>query len=310
GRRRTAARAAARPAVRALPQAVPAGPGLHDRALRHPLAGLLRGPHRLHRPDRTHRDDPARRVQPGGAGPGDRRRGALGARGDPGRRHRHGLRTRTALRPGAVAPRRARHHRGPARGHRLQHLPGQRRRPDRQPGRARQPAGRRAEVRPARARGERRDHHGRPGSRLRRPAGPAPPPADAVDAPLGGRHAATAEGRRTPARARGGDPVNVLTFVDAFFSDAAHWHGYDGIPRRLLEHLQYTLLALSVAAAIGLPAGLLTGHTGRGGNAVAFVANAARALPSFGLLVLVVLLIGFGLLPVMIPLVVLAVPPI
>jgi osmoprotectant transport system permease protein len=104
--------------------------------------------------------------------------------------------------------------------------------------------------------------------------------------------------------------VNVLTFVDAFFSDAAHWHGYDGIPRRLLEHLQYTLLALSVAAAIGLPAGLLTGHTGRGGNAVAFVANAARALPSFGLLVLVVLLIGFGLLPVMIPLVVLAVPPI
>ncbi|MEU2384583.1 ABC transporter permease [Streptomyces sp. NPDC012461] len=104
--------------------------------------------------------------------------------------------------------------------------------------------------------------------------------------------------------------MNVLTFVDAFFSDAAHWHGYDGIPRRLLEHLQYTLLALSVAAAIGLPAGLLTGHTGRGGNAVAFVANAARALPSFGLLVLVVLLIGFGLLPVMIPLVVLAVPPI
>ncbi|MFJ9665341.1 ABC transporter permease [Streptomyces sp. NPDC101219] len=104
--------------------------------------------------------------------------------------------------------------------------------------------------------------------------------------------------------------MNVLTFVDAFFSDAAHWHGYDGIPRRLLEHLQYTLLALGVAAVIGLPVGLLTGHTGRGGNAVAFVANAARALPSFGLLVLVVLLIGFGLLPVMIPLVVLAVPPI
>lgn len=104
--------------------------------------------------------------------------------------------------------------------------------------------------------------------------------------------------------------MNVLTFVDAFFSNAAHWQGYDGIPRRLLEHLQYTLLALSVAAAIGLPVGLLTGHTGRGGNAVAFVANAARALPSFGLLVLVVLLIGFGLLPVMIPLVVLAVPPI
>ncbi|MFF9485227.1 ABC transporter permease [Streptomyces sp. NPDC014676] len=104
--------------------------------------------------------------------------------------------------------------------------------------------------------------------------------------------------------------MNVLDFVNAFFSDSAHWHGYDGIPQRFREHLQYSLLALAVAAAIGLPVGLLTGHTGRGGNALAFVANAARALPSFGLLVLAVLLIGFGLLPVMIPLVVLAVPPI
>ncbi|MEZ3179153.1 ABC transporter permease [Streptomyces pimonensis] len=104
--------------------------------------------------------------------------------------------------------------------------------------------------------------------------------------------------------------MNVLHFVNAFFSDSAHWHGYDGIPQRFREHLQYSLLALAVAAAVGLPVGLLTGHTGRGGNALAFIANAARALPSFGLLVLAVLLIGFGLLPVMVPLVVLAVPPI
>ncbi|MEZ7003383.1 ABC transporter permease subunit [Streptomyces sp. SCSIO 75703] len=104
--------------------------------------------------------------------------------------------------------------------------------------------------------------------------------------------------------------MNVLTHVHAFFADPAHWQGYDGIPRRLLEHLGYTLLALGLAAAVGLPAGLLTGHTGRGGNAVAFVATAARALPSFGLLVLIAVGIGIGLLPVMVPLVVLAVPPI
>ncbi|MEU3900645.1 ABC transporter permease [Streptomyces sp. NPDC045251] len=104
--------------------------------------------------------------------------------------------------------------------------------------------------------------------------------------------------------------MNVLNFVNAFFSDGAHWHGYDGIPRRLLEHVQYTLMALGIAAAIGLPLGLLTGHTGRGGNAVAFVATAARALPSFGLLVLIAVSVGIGLLPVMIPLVVLAIPPI
>ncbi|MEU3839604.1 ABC transporter permease [Streptomyces sp. NPDC028635] len=104
--------------------------------------------------------------------------------------------------------------------------------------------------------------------------------------------------------------MNILHFVDAFFSDSSHWHGYDGIPTRLREHVQYSLLALVIAAAVGLPAGLLTGHTGRGGNALALIATAARALPSFGLLVLMFILLGFGLLPVMIPLVVLAIPPI
>jgi osmoprotectant transport system permease protein len=104
--------------------------------------------------------------------------------------------------------------------------------------------------------------------------------------------------------------MNVLHFINAFFSDSARWHGYDGIPTRVLEHIGYSLMALGIAAAIGLPVGLITGHTGRGGNALAFVATAARALPSFGLLVLMFVLLGLGLLPVMIPLVVLAVPPI
>ncbi|MGW7260429.1 ABC transporter permease [Streptomyces sp. NPDC054834] len=104
--------------------------------------------------------------------------------------------------------------------------------------------------------------------------------------------------------------MNVLHFVNAFFSDGSHWHGYDGIPTRLREHVQYSLLALAIAAAIALPVGLLTGHTGRGGNVLALIATAARALPSFGLLVLMFVLIGFGLVPVMIPLVALAVPPI
>lgn len=104
--------------------------------------------------------------------------------------------------------------------------------------------------------------------------------------------------------------MNVLNFAHAFFSDSAHWHGYDGIPTRLAEHVRYSLEALLFAALIGLPVGLVTGHYGRGGNALALIATAGRALPSFGLLVLMFIWIGFGLLPVMIPLVVLAVPPI
>jgi len=104
--------------------------------------------------------------------------------------------------------------------------------------------------------------------------------------------------------------MNVLHFINAFFSDGSHWHGYDGIPHRLLEHVQYSLSALGIAAAVGLPIGMVTGHTGRGGNALAFLATGARALPSFGLLVLITVWYGIGLTPVMIPLVALAVPPI
>jgi osmoprotectant transport system permease protein len=104
--------------------------------------------------------------------------------------------------------------------------------------------------------------------------------------------------------------VNLLNFINAFFSDSAHWQGYDGIPTRVAEHVQYTLEALAIAAAIALPVGMVTGHYGRGGNALALIAVAARALPTFGLLVLMTLLVGFGMVNVMTPLVVLAVPPI
>lgn len=104
--------------------------------------------------------------------------------------------------------------------------------------------------------------------------------------------------------------MNVLNFISSFFSDNAHWQGYDGIPTRLGEHIQYTLTALAIAAAVGLLVGLLTGHTGRGGNTLALIATSARALPSFGLMVLMFILLGLGMAPVMIPLVVLAIPPI
>jgi osmoprotectant transport system permease protein len=104
--------------------------------------------------------------------------------------------------------------------------------------------------------------------------------------------------------------VNILHYMNAFFSDGANWHGGNGIPHRLLEHVEYSLMALGIAGVVALPVGLLTGHTGRGGNALAFLATGARALPSFGLLVLLTVWMGIGFTPVMVPLVALAVPPI
>lgn len=81
-----------------------------------------------------------------------------------------------------------------------------------------------------------------------------------------------------------------------FLGNGANWTGSDGIPHRVLEHLEYTFLALVVVCAIALPLGLYVGHTGRGSVAIAGTANALRALPDFGLLVYVVLLIS-GRLP-------------
>ncbi|MGV9308686.1 ABC transporter permease [Nonomuraea sp. NPDC003727] len=102
-----------------------------------------------------------------------------------------------------------------------------------------------------------------------------------------------------------------MNWIVDFFTDPANWSGPDAIPARLLQHLGFSVAALALAALIGIPLGLLIGHTGRGSVVVVVSANLARALPTLGLLVLIVLLLGTaGIWPVLIPLVALAVPPI
>ncbi|MCQ1999379.1 ABC transporter permease [Arthrobacter zhaoxinii] len=91
--------------------------------------------------------------------------------------------------------------------------------------------------------------------------------------------------------------------------DPANWSGPAGIPVRTLEHLQYTGLALLIAALIAVPLGLFIGHTGRGQVAVVAVSGLLRALPTLGMLTLFVLLAGLGLMPPIWSLVLLAVPP-
>jgi osmoprotectant transport system permease protein len=95
-----------------------------------------------------------------------------------------------------------------------------------------------------------------------------------------------------------------------WFGDPAHWAGPTGVPQRVLEHLGYTALALAFALVIALPIGALVGHTGRGGFLLVGLANGLRALPTLGLLTVVVSLAGVGLLPPIAALVVLAVPPV
>lgn len=96
-----------------------------------------------------------------------------------------------------------------------------------------------------------------------------------------------------------------------YLLDPANWNlSSDGILTRIGQHLLFTVVAIAIAAVIAIPLGILIGHTGKGNFAVIGVSNAARSIPTLGLLVLVVLLIGTDPIGVLIPLVILALPPI
>ena len=80
----------------------------------------------------------------------------------------------------------------------------------------------------------------------------------------------------------------------SYLADPANWVGPAGIWNLLLQHLVYTAASVAIAAAIAIPLGIFIGHTGHGSFLVIGLSNAARAIPTLGLLVLVVLLLGTG----------------
>lgn len=103
-----------------------------------------------------------------------------------------------------------------------------------------------------------------------------------------------------------------MTFLDAiaFIFDPANLLGPKGILPRLVDHLLYTGLSLGAALVVGIPIGLLIGHTGKGKNLVIALTGSFRALPTFGFLLFIILFTGLGLGPLVFVLAVLAVPPI
>lgn len=96
-----------------------------------------------------------------------------------------------------------------------------------------------------------------------------------------------------------------------YLLDPTNWTNPDaGIFVLIGQHLAYTVLAVLAAALIGIPFGILIGHTGHGRFVGIGLSNAARAIPSLGLLVLVVTLLDTGIGPVIGVLAILALPPI
>ena len=107
----------------------------------------------------------------------------------------------------------------------------------------------------------------------------------------------------------------MIGSIWGWLSTPEQWAGPRGIPTRVLEHLGYSALAVLLAALVAIPLGLFVGHTGRGRWLVTLT-NAARAVPSLGLLFVVAMIVQPRLssdlafvIPSLVALVLLAAPP-
>lgn len=86
--------------------------------------------------------------------------------------------------------------------------------------------------------------------------------------------------------------MNLFAEAIAWMLAPEQWTGNYALPKLLAEHLALTAISVLIAAAIALPLGWLIGHTGKGREIAVAVSGAARAIPAFGLMVLLVLLLG------------------
>lgn len=104
--------------------------------------------------------------------------------------------------------------------------------------------------------------------------------------------------------------MSFLLDALAWLFGPGQWTGEAILLGLLGEHLATTVIAVAVAVVIDVPLGWWIGHTGRGREIAVAVTGAARAIPSFGLLVLLVLLLGVTRRPeaALITFVILAIP--
>lgn len=86
--------------------------------------------------------------------------------------------------------------------------------------------------------------------------------------------------------------MNVFLDAFAWIFSPDRLGGSLPLPLAIWQHLAFTFGSVAIAALIAIPAGWAIGHTGRGREFAVALSGAARALPSLGLVVLLVLLVG------------------
>lgn len=104
--------------------------------------------------------------------------------------------------------------------------------------------------------------------------------------------------------------LDTLVATFHLLTTRARYLGTDGIGRYLLQHVEYTVVSLLIAVLIAVPLGAVIGHTGRGAWFVVGTSTALRALPSLGVVVLLVSTQGISATWLVLTLVVLAIPPV
>ncbi len=111
-----------------------------------------------------------------------------------------------------------------------------------------------------------------------------------------------------------------MNFIDdtvAWLTNPLNWDGPNGIPARLTEHVEMSVVVMLIAIAIALPVGLSIGHTRRGVSIAVGLANIGRAVPTFAMMGIIAPFTqafdpgnGFGLYPTLLAMIILGIPPI
>lgn len=95
----------------------------------------------------------------------------------------------------------------------------------------------------------------------------------------------------------------------AWIFDGQNWVSGPRILFQLGITLSISAVSVLIALLVAVPIGILIGHTGQGRGAAILISNIARALPTLGLLSILIVVIGVNALPVAIVLVLLGIPP-
>jgi osmoprotectant transport system permease protein len=104
--------------------------------------------------------------------------------------------------------------------------------------------------------------------------------------------------------------ANVLVDGVQWLFDRDNWWGNRGLVVRVVEHLEYSGIALGLAFVVAFPIGLLIGHTGKGRFFASASANVLRAVPTYGVVSLLFIWRPLTLWPLLLALAILALPPI